>query len=939
MSILKQNKKESNIKNEHTYENYGRKHTKKQKKHNNTTIIYTRKAITLGTLIMILLVFVVAGIVAYLTDTDSKSNVFTMGNVSIELLETNFDSSVTLENVEAGNIINKNPQVRNTGDNPAYVYLMVTIPKGSYTNRGTTVTGEPLFTYTSSSDWTEMTGYTMETEDSITKVYYYNTILQPTEGSNITTALFDSVTVADFPNFDSLDSLNQNINISALAIQSTLPAVAQGENEFIKAYNLFAKQSTTIGQKVNYSVTVKNGEQVEPGTEGAVTLDDWEILDTKDGMVAMIYGDYLPTSAISSEVINAGSLTTDGQYRVWSTDDMQALKTAMANQSAWEYLITANLSAAGAEASKEVKATGGADMQLFMDSWSKVYSLNETIGNEDSYADYDLSSFGGYTDIDEADNLYFPHKTAVSDGNANCNGYWLVSQSADVTDGLMSVTCAGELKGVTYNSNDKGFRPVIIFPTSLLKQNPDGISWDIKSTDYYVVSFDANNGTGTMRGQAMPFNTAVNLRSNSFTRAGYAFTGWNTMADGSGVSYSDKASVTNLTNESGATVTLYAQWEEVTNVKYAVQIYGINQDVDENDEVLGLTFGPAVGANYNNSYVTHEYDANGSGTYDVMIVTHNVAEDGSETIASRVALTNSEGETVTRTEAQKQNYDINLHEMSWAEIEAVGDKSKFLDCMLCGDTKSVNLVLNSTIRSGSTQTAYGDGAGVLYSTVNDYYRRWNPAKSYSTSSMNNSAVGTGVTLDSNEQYSGSNARNAGAYKTSHIRATLIGSDVSNPTIGYAGDVNLDSTTCLYSCIESGLKDVITPKKVKYVTGRSSSDYDANNTPLVDSIWLLSNREVYGTGEYSGNTTEGLGTNGDGYSKFGNTESKYYMSTYNTSSTANRTAYNEASHTGWWLRSPVLSTTYRTYSVTNGGGINIYRALCDAYGLNFGFCIR
>ena len=468
--------------------------------------------------------------------------------------------------------------------------------------------------------------------------------------------------------------------------------------------------------------------------------------------------------------------------------------------------------------------------------------------------------------------------------------------------------------------------------------------WTVPPT---VVSFNTNGGTGTMANQTITAGNPANLTTNSFTKSGYTFSHWNTEADGTGRSYNDKQLVATSSFPTSGAVTLYAQWYDssLTKVKYAVQIYGINQDVDASNETLGLTFGPATGTNsYQNSYVTHEYEetSEGSGEYYVKIVTHTVAENGTETVnETPVYLTDSSSSRVVRSTAEKEAYDINLHEMSWAEIEAVSDKSVFRDCMLCGDTKSVNLTLNGTIMSGSTQTAYGDGAGMLYNTVNQYYRMWNPAKNNSTSSYNNSAVGTGVTLDSNEQKYGSNARNAGAYKVSHIRATLIGSDVSNPTIGYAGNVNLTSQNCLYSCIESDLQNLITPKKVKYVTGSgySSGQYQTNNTPLVDAIWLFSEREMYGTGQYTGQTTEGIGASGIGYNKFGDTESKYYLTSYNLSNTDNRKAYTEAGSTSyWWLRSPYLYVTYSAYFVYSGGGMG-YSTPYNTYGLAFGFCFR
>ena len=70
-----------------------------------------------------------------------------------------------------------------------------------------------------------------------------------------------------------------------------------------------------------------------------------------------------------------------------------------------------------------------------------------------------------------------------------------------------------------------------------------------------VITFDANGGKGTMGTQTVKPNEATALTANSFTRADYDFTGWNTAADGTGKDYADKANIT--TNEN---VTLYAQW-------------------------------------------------------------------------------------------------------------------------------------------------------------------------------------------------------------------------------------------------------------------------------------------------------------------------------------------------------------------------------------------
>ena len=77
-----------------------------------------------------------------------------------------------------------------------------------------------------------------------------------------------------------------------------------------------------------------------------------------------------------------------------------------------------------------------------------------------------------------------------------------------------------------------------------------------------TINFDGNGATGgsTASQQIAAGNTA-NLNTNGFTRTNYVFTGWNTAADGSSVSYSDQASYTVTPATGDATVTLYAQWE------------------------------------------------------------------------------------------------------------------------------------------------------------------------------------------------------------------------------------------------------------------------------------------------------------------------------------------------------------------------------------------
>ncbi len=71
----------------------------------------------------------------------------------------------------------------------------------------------------------------------------------------------------------------------------------------------------------------------------------------------------------------------------------------------------------------------------------------------------------------------------------------------------------------------------------------------------FVVTFDANGGTGTMQPQTFQSGVRQELTANAFTREGYTFVKWNTIADGSGLHYYDEQDI--VIYES---MTLYAQW-------------------------------------------------------------------------------------------------------------------------------------------------------------------------------------------------------------------------------------------------------------------------------------------------------------------------------------------------------------------------------------------
>lgn len=95
----------------------------------------------------------------------------------------------------------------------------------------------------------------------------------------------------------------------------------------------------------------------------------------------------------------------------------------------------------------------------------------------------------------------------------------------------------------------------------------------------YTVIFNGNGAlSGSMPDQSFTYDQAQNLSELGFSKGvAYKFTGWNTMPDGTGDSYDDEESVSNLTSTNGGNVVLYAQWEltyiaptvnNITSIRY-----------------------------------------------------------------------------------------------------------------------------------------------------------------------------------------------------------------------------------------------------------------------------------------------------------------------------------------------------------------------------------
>ena len=166
-------------------------------------------------------------------------------------------------------------------------------------------------------------------------------------------------------------------------------------------------------------------------------------------------------------------------------------------------------------------------------------------------------------------------------------------------------------------------------------QTISGITSDLNlyaqwKANTYKVVFNANNGVGNMGNQSFTYGISKKLNTNSFTREGYTFNGWNTKADGSGTKYENGQNVSNLTAVNNGTVTLYAQWK-IIEYTITYNLAGgilsnpkITYNVEDTTFTLGkptktgYTFTGWTGSNGNNlqTTVTISKGSTGNKTYN-----------------------------------------------------------------------------------------------------------------------------------------------------------------------------------------------------------------------------------------------------------------------------------------------------------------------------------
>lgn len=171
---------------------------------------------------------VVGMISAYFTDADTATNTFTVGDVSMNLQEPNWDPDAADE-ILPSQTVPKDPQILNNGENEEFVFATVEVP---YVKDLITVNPDgtkneaadtDLFTYEVNDGWVEIgTPVVNEEKGTVTYTYAYGTdtemeALLPGES---TPALFDEVTFVNAAEKQDLENTSKDIVINGYAIQT-----------------------------------------------------------------------------------------------------------------------------------------------------------------------------------------------------------------------------------------------------------------------------------------------------------------------------------------------------------------------------------------------------------------------------------------------------------------------------------------------------------------------------------------------------------------------------------------------------------------------------------------------------------------------------------------------------------------------------------------------
>lgn len=214
-----------------------------------------------------IVILVVGGVSAYFTSSDKATNVWTVGEIDIDLQEPSWDTDNPPTKIRPNQVFLKDPQVRNIGENDAYVFLRVKVPMANVATANTstgeriTAVNQELFSFSTNPGWIQVGNSTVENIDGTDyMVYIYAYGNQQTctaliAGSKTVPPLFNEVKFINAIEGQGLERAVITMPIEAYGIQTT----DLTDNDLktpVAVWNILNNQ------------TVENGGAVAPYNDG-----------------------------------------------------------------------------------------------------------------------------------------------------------------------------------------------------------------------------------------------------------------------------------------------------------------------------------------------------------------------------------------------------------------------------------------------------------------------------------------------------------------------------------------------------------------------------------------------------------------------------------------------------------------------------------------------
>ena len=227
---------------------------------------------------------------------------------------------------------------------------------------------------------------------------------------------------------------------------------------------------------------------------------------------------------------------------------------------------------------------------------------------EATQAGYTLTAFTDSTDlVSTTDESKVIPMVAIDEGELAAltnNTYGLALEKPTTKDEAVYTALSTDLSNPTilkaiddYSSTPANDTTTIYYGFYITPDVPYGtytgtnINYNIEPHYITNLSFDGNGNDGgeTIEGMTIIAGETITLPENTYTKEGYNFIGWNTVAEPTeqdpGEAYADQAEYTAVEGET-KDVTLYAQWEEATLYMQDVAKWGNKLEIG--DEIIAV---------------------------------------------------------------------------------------------------------------------------------------------------------------------------------------------------------------------------------------------------------------------------------------------------------------------------------------------------------------